>query len=618
MVAGLFTPALPSRAQTGGVVMSVNVDVTDAPRRLLKSQQHIPAKPGPLTLLYPKWIPGEHSPSGPITDVAGLKISAAGKPIPWERDEIDMFAVHCIVPAGADGVDVALHYLAPPPGSGFTASASTSEKLAVLNWNQLLVYPKGPAARDIQCKASVRVPAGWKVGSALTLSKFQNNLAEYSPVSMEMLIDSPVLCGAHFRETPLITADGREHAIVIVCDSAAGLEMSSKVKENLDQLVLQAGKLFGGRHYNQYKFLVTLSDQVAHFGLEHHQSSDDRMTERIFIDDQIKKGGSAQLLPHEYTHSWNGKYRRPAGMVTETFQDAQKTKLLWVYEGLTEYLGVVLAARSGLWTPEQFRENLAMIALWAENQRGRDWRPLEDTAVAAQLLYYARSDWGAWRRSTDFYDEGILLWLDVDTLIREKTKGAKSLDDFCSLFCGGTAGPAEVKGYTFDDVVADLNKVVAHDWKGLLTTRLTSTDSKAPLKGIERGGWKLGFAAKPSDLQSTQEESGKSIDLTASIGATLSPEGSVTDVIPGSAAYKAGMGPNMKILAVNGRRWTATGLREAITAAKGSKDKIELLVENGDYFRVMPLDYHDGERYPILEREAGKEDLLTAICRPRV
>jgi predicted metalloprotease with PDZ domain len=616
-VLAILSASSRAAEQPPGLTMSIEADVTEAPRKLLQARLHIPVKPGPLTLYYPKWIPGEHGPSGPITDLAGIKISAAGKHLPWQRDDVDMFAVHCNVPPGATAIDVTLNFITPPTQSGFSAAASTTPKLAVLNWNQILLYPKGVHARDIHVKPSVRVPAGWKVGSALNLVKQADNVAEYETVSLETLVDSPVLCGAHLRELPLVDSDGAKHSVVMVCDSEAGLEVSPKVKANLDQLILQAGKLFGSRHYKHYKFLVTLSDYVAHFGLEHHQCSDDRMPERAFIDDQIKKGGLATLLPHEYTHSWNGKFRRPADMVTDTFQEPQRTKLLWVYEGLTQYIGVVLAARSGLWTPEQFRENLASIATWAQNQRGREWRSLEDTTVAAQLLYYARNDWGAWRRAVDFYDEGVLVWLEVDSILREKSKGKLSLDDFCKRFHGGPGGKVELKPFTFEELVADLNAVMPYDWKSHLTTRMTATSEQAPLQGIERAGWKLGFAAKPSELQTTRESDDKSVDLTASIGLMLTQYGQVTDVIPGRAAHKAGIGPGMKIIAVNGRRWSASGLRASLAATKEGKEKAVLLIENGEYFNSLPLDYRDGERYAVLERIAGSEDLLAAICRPR-
>jgi predicted metalloprotease with PDZ domain len=614
-LAAVLAAPTPARAQPPVVNMSIEFDATEAPRKFLQARMHIPARPGPLTLYYPKWIPGEHGPTGPITDLAGIKISAAGKPVAWHRDEVDMYAIHCQVPAGAEGIDVALNFLLPAAQAGFSAGASATANLAALNWNQVLLYPKGPPARNIRCRPSVRVPAGWKVGSALTVVKSEGAVTEFAPVSLETLVDSPVLCGVHLREVPLVAADGLPHSVVLVCDSAAGLEMSPQLKENLDRLVVEAGKLFGARHYKQYKFLVTLSDRVAQFGLEHHECSDDRMPERILLHDQIKKGGWAALLPHEYVHSWNGKYRRPADMVTSDFQQPQRTKLLWVYEGLTQYLGVVLTARAGLWTEQQFRDNLAQIASWAQNQRGRTWRPLEDTTVAAQLLYNARGDWAAWRRSVDFYDEGVLLWLEVDTIIRNKTKGQKSLNDFCRRFHGGKSGPPELKPFTFDEMVADLDAVVAHDWKGLLEKRLTGTGERAPLEGIEKGGWKLGYAAKPSDLHTTRESDDRVIDLTAAIGLLLRDDAQVADVVPGSVAHKAGVGPGMRVIAVNGRRFTATGLREALAATSGGKQKVELLVENGDFYRTLPLDYRDGERYPMLERGAGM-DLLAAICAP--
>jgi predicted metalloprotease with PDZ domain len=270
-----------------------------------------------------------------------------------------------------------------------------------------------------------------------------------------------------------------------------------------------------------------------------------------------------------------------------------------------------------LWTPEQFRDNLAQVGSWAQNQRGREWRPLEDTAVAAQLLYYARRDYGAWRRSVDFYDEGVLLWLEVDTIIREKTKGKSSLDDFCRRFHGGSNGPATLRPFTFDDLIADLDAVVAHDWRAHWTSRLTATGDQAPLKGIEYAGWKLGFAAKPTDLQMTREEDEKEVDLMASIGLLLSLEGKVIDVVPGLAAHKAGIGPGMKLIAVNGRRWSAAGMRTALAATKNSKEVLQLLMENDDFFRTLPVNYTDGERYPALHREAEKADLLAAICRAR-
>jgi predicted metalloprotease with PDZ domain len=329
----------------------------------------------------------------------------------------------------------------------------------------------------------------------------------------------------------------------------------------------------------------------------------------------MKKNSWGWLMPHEYVHSWNGKFRRPADMVTATFQEPQRTKYLWVYEGLTQYLGMVLTARSGLWTDEQFRDNLAQVGDWAKNQRGRTWRPLQDTTVAAQLLYSARSDWAAWRRGVDFYDEGLLIWLEVDTLIRDQTKGAKSLDDFCRRFFGGKEGDYQVKPYHFDELVADLNAVSPHDWKDLLHRRLTSTKGEPPLEGIRRGGWKLVYTEKTNEMIKENDSENKTIDLTSSLGLMLKEEGNVTDVVPGKPAYKAGIGPGMKILAINGRRWTDKGFHSALVASK-KNGKIDVIVENGENIQMLTMPYQDGERFPHLEQEKGAPDWLGDILKP--
>jgi predicted metalloprotease with PDZ domain len=612
----LAAAPIAAEAQTSkGPPITLAFDATDAPRRILHATLTIPAQPGPLTLYYPKWIPGEHGPTGPVTDLAGLKITAAGKVIAWRRDDLDMYAIHCKVPAGADAVEVSLSFLTPPGGSGFTSGGSCTPQLAVLSFNQVLLYPSGRPTRQIECRASLKLPAGWKLGTALPVRKQQGQTTEFETVSLDTLVDSPVLCGAHFREIALGPTSGPPHYLAMACDSAAGLQISPAMKENLDRLVVEAHKLFGSRHYRSYKFLLALSDNIAHFGLEHHESSDNRVPERMLLEDRMRKSTWAMLLPHEFVHSWNGKYRRPADMVTDDFQQPQKTRMLWVYEGLTQYLGYVLTARCGLWTPERFRDNLAGIAEWAQNQRGRTWRPLEDTATAAQLLFYARGDWSALRRSVDFYDEGVLLWLEIDTLIREKTKGKRSLDDFCRRFYGGEDGKPSLRPFTLNDLVADLNAVLEYDWKEHLRKRVAAPTPTPPLEGIERAGWKLTYSDKPSDLQQGNEGEQKLIDLSASVGLALKEDGTVIDVIPGKAAHKAGVGPGMKLIAVNGRRYSASLLREALAATKKGV-KLELLLENGEFFRTYALEYAGGERYPRLERDAGRPDLLMAIVAP--
>ena len=429
-----LAPVQASLAAPAARPILLEVDAREAPRKIFHAHLTIPASPGPLTLVYPKWIPGEHGPTGPITDLAGLKLSAGGKPLTWRRDDVEMWFFHCTVPAGADSIEVTLDYLSPSEASGFSSGASATAQLALLSWNQVLVYPKAASTDELTYTATLRLPGGWKFGTALEVARREGDRVEFQPVSLTSLIDSPVLAGAHMR-TVVLTDTDPKHRIQIAADSEAALEMLPEHVQKLQALVAETGALYGARHYRHYDFLLTLSNHTAHFGLEHHESSDDRVAERSLIDAEARKT-FAGLLAHEMTHSWNGKYRRPAGLATGNYHDPMKGELLWVYEGLTEYLGQVLTARDGELTPEQYREELAATAATMDHQAGRSWRPLSDTAIAAQRLYEARGDWGAWRRGTDFYPESELLWLEADTVIRNETKGKKSLDDFCRVVSG--------------------------------------------------------------------------------------------------------------------------------------------------------------------------------------
>jgi predicted metalloprotease with PDZ domain len=432
---------------------------------------------------------------------------------------------------------------------------------------------------------------------------------------LETLIDSPVICGAHFRVIPIGPEGEPRHFMDLACESEEGLKISPELKSKFDRLVVEAGALYGARHYKKYHFLVTLSDKLPFHGLEHHESSDNGVNERGLVDENLRKP-IAFLLPHEYTHSWCGKYRRPATLITHDFQQAQKTKLLWVYEGLTEYLGTVLTARSGLWSLEETRDYLAMTAELMQNQRGRTWRPLEDTTVGAPLNFLMPDTWGSWRRMADYYDEGVLIWLEVDGKIRQITKGERSLDDFCRRFFGGENGAPSLKPYTFDDIVADLNEVAPYDWRSLLDRRLKMTAEQAPLEGFEGSGWKLTFSDKPAELYKLNATSRKSIDHTSSIGLLLGNEGQVLDVIQGKAAERAGVAPGMKLIAVNGRKFSSELLGLTVAATTDQTKKVELLLENDEFFKTFTLDYHGGEKYPKLEQIANQKDLLSLILKP--
>jgi predicted metalloprotease with PDZ domain len=617
--AALLVPgALAAQTSTLQRPMLVEVDLTDAPRRLLHAHLVLPAKPGTMTLVYPKWIPGEHMPSGPLVDVAGLVFRSGGVVLPWKRDDVDMFAVRIEVPSGASEVEVSLDQLSPPPQiEGYSAGASATANLALLSWNQVVFYPQGANPRDYPVVASLKLPAGWTFSSALTPVKpgADTSRASFVPCSLSRLVDSPVLAGAHLREVPLGTVDGAPHYLVLAGETAADIELLPQQKAAFEKLVAEAHALFGAHHYDSYRFLTTLSDSVAHFGLEHHQSSDDRLAGRSLVDPELFLA-SGTLWSHEYSHSWNGKYRRPAGLSPQYYQEPMKDDLLWVYEGLTEYLGNVLGARSGLAPGTTGRDLIALEANDMQQHRGRSWRPLQDTAVEASLLYAARPDWESWRRGVDFYFEGTLLWLEVDALIREKSKGTRSLDDFCRRFHGGKGGPPDLRPYTFDDVVNGLNEVLAFDWRGLLEKRLTSLAPDAPLQGLEKAGWRLAYGTEPSALQKAEELRKKHFDLRASIGVIVDPkDGTLVDVVPDSPAFRAGLGPAMRLVAVNGRKFSEEGLRTAV--ARSANERIELLAENAETFRTYQLEYSGGARYPYLERIAGRPDLLSAILAPR-
>jgi predicted metalloprotease with PDZ domain len=596
--------------------IELSVDATEAPRKLLHARLKMPVSAGPMTLYYPQWIQGEHAPNGPILDLAGLKLRAGGKPLAWRRDDVDMYAFHCVIPAGADTLEVSLDYLGAIGKEGGQAGSvpCMTPQLAIICWHMVLLYPKGTAVRDLQFRADLTLPTGWKLGTALPIESVKGTRTQFKAVSLETLADTPVLCGQHFKEIPLGPAQGPPHFLVLACDSAAGLAIAPEVQKQYEKLVLEAGALFGARHHRSYRFLVAMSDHINHTGLEHHECSDNRLPERFLIDDNYRKTWAAWLLSHEYVHSWNGKYRRPDGLATPDFQQPLRTRLLWVYEGLTQYLGFVLAGRSGLYTPEMSQENYALIGDWARNQRGRGWRSLADTAVAAPHLYFAPGSWASRRRGVDFYDEGALLWLDVDTLLREKSAGKKSLDDFCRAFFGGKDGPPEVKPYSFEDVVQTLNEVVPHDWKSFLERRLHATDAdEPPLEGITRSGWKIVYRDKAGELHKARETDDKSINLAASIGLVLSEDGKVSDVIPGKPADSAGIGPGMKLIAVNKRRFSSDRLHDAVE----DKQKIRLLMESNETFQTFTLRYSGGEKYPHLERLSGKTDLLTEIFRSK-
>jgi predicted metalloprotease with PDZ domain len=594
--------------------IQLHVDLTDAPRNIYHAKLSIPARAGPMTLVFPEWIPGNHRPSGPIADLTGIHVEAAGKPIGWQRDDIDMYAFHVMVPEGAQTLEVSLDSITTNYSAGGGGPAASSNLLD-LNWNAVMLYPQGANSDAVEVAASVKLPPGWKFGTALETKSTSRDETEFATVSLTTLVDSPLIAGENYRRIELTPDSKPPHAMDLVADSESDLAMKPEDLAAYKKLVAETGALFGARHYQHYDFLFTLSDQVGGHGLEHHQSNDSAAPERTLLDPDLHLM-YADLIPHEFAHSWNGKYRRPIGLATANYQQPMVGNLLWVYEGLTDYLGNLLAERSGLTTPEQFREELASTAAMLDHRRGRTWRPLEDTARSVQILRMLGSQWASWRRSLDYYPEGQLIWLEVDSIIREQTHGQRSLDDFCRNFEGGQSGPPKVVPYAFDDIVHALNEVAPYDWASLLRDRVNLTSTHAPLGGIEREGWTLVYNDQPNQMEKAIEKYFQVADFSYSLGFRLDKDGKLDDVIMGSPAYQSGIGPGMKLIAVNGHKWTPEVLRAALKSAQGTTAPIDLLVENAQFFRTYSVDYHDGEKNPHLERISARPDLLSVLLTP--
>ncbi len=596
--------------------MRLEVDASDASRAIFHASLTMPARAGAFTVVYPKWIPGNHRPSGPIANLTGLRFEAAGKRLTWQRDPIDMYAFHVNVPSGVTAITALFDTLVSSDSAGATGAAASTQVLD-LNWNQVVLYPEGASSDMVRVAASVKLPEGWKFGTALPIARQAGATVEFSPVSLTVLVDSPLIAGNHYRRILLTKPGSRpEHVIDMVGESEASLQISTDDERAYQNLVAEAAALFGATHYRNYDFLLTLSDQVGHHGVEHHESSDNSVSERTLLETPMRLL-EAGLLPHEFAHSWNGKYRRPAGLATRNYQDPMTGELLWVYEGLTDYLGNVLTARSGLWSDEQYREYLALIAASMDHTIGRAWRPLEDTAKSVQILRLMGPEWQSWRRGLDYYSEGDLIWLEVDTKIRQLTQNKKSLDNFCRAFHGGQSGPPTVIPYTFDDLIAALKQVAPFDWASLLRERVSSTAARAPLAGIQQGGWQLVYTEKPNKFVEASEKISNSVNVEYSLGFWLKKDGDLGDVVPGSPAYEVGMGPGMKLVAVNGRRWTREVLHDAIRSAQNSQQPIELLFENKQFFKSYSISYHEGEKYPHLERNQGQLDFLSEIVKAK-
>lgn len=591
------------------------VDATDVERRVIRVHETISGVGGRTVLLYPKWLPGEHAPKGPIDRLAGLTITAKGVRVTWARDPVDVYAFRVYVPAGVTTIDVDFQYLSPT--SADVGPQQVSRDLLLLEWNTVVLYPSGYFARQIPVEAALSVPAGWRIASALEPAVANGAQATFKRVTLETLLDSPVFAGRHFARLDLDPSGAVPVHLDLFADRQDLLEVKAEQLERHRALVQQAYKLFGSHHYQHYDFLFALSDQLPLLGLEHHQSSEDIDDPEYFVD-WDKTAHYRDLLPHEYTHSWNGKFRRPADLWTPNYNVPMRNSLLWVYEGQTQYWGQVLAARSGLWTKQDALEEIALAAAYFDIQPGRKWRALQDTTTDEIINPRRPMSWDSWQRFEDYYYEGELIWLDADTLIRDRSQGKRSLDDFAHAFFSVDDGSYTPVTYVFEDVVKALNAVEPYDWAAFLRERLDAVDKPAPLEGLRRGGYKLVYTDTAGDYQKAIDTQQKAASLFFSIGVDiLEKDGSVKTVLWGSPAFKAGLTKDTQILAVNGAVYSADLLRATIKAAKNSASPIELIIKTGDRFRVVNVDYHEGLRYPHLERDSAQPARLDDILAPR-
>lgn len=594
--------------------IQLSVDATDVSRRILQVRERIPVQPGPLTLWYPQWIPGNHAATGPINQLAGLQISGNGQAIAWRRDPLDMYAFQVDVPAGVAVLDLQFQYLSPTAGDQGRVAMTTD--LMSVQWHRVLLYPAGFDARRILVQPELRLPAGWGYASALGNAERAQETNRFQPLPLVDLIDSPVYAGRYFKRFDLDRGAKAPVYLNVIADAPEQLQATPQMLAAHRALVQQADRVFGARPFAHYDFLLAVSDSFSGIGLEHHQSSENG----TFAD--YLRGDAPfydnDLLAHEYTHAWNGKFMRPAPTWAPHFNMPVQNDLLWVYEGQTQFWAVVLAARAQFWNRQQTLEVLANTAASLDQRSGRRWRNLGDTVYQGIIDFNdAPQAAESWQRGYDFYTEGSLLWLDVDAKLRELSSGKRSLDDFARRFYGNSQGKAQVKTYDMQDVVASLNAVQAHDWAGFLQTRVQGHEPNLPLQGLQRAGWELVFDDQPNlalaDMESEQEFD----DFSYSLGLKIASEqGKINEVVWDSPAHAQGLAKDMQVIAVDGMAYDAQRLRRALVAAKSSQSSIQLLVRQGDAFRTVQLDYHGGLRYPHLQRIAGKPDLLSQLLAP--
>ena len=600
--------------QTGTVApLQLSVDATDVNHRVLHAVEKIPVTAGSQTLFYPEWLPGTHSTAfSSVHSLAGLRFTANGQTLNWTRDTIDMGEFHLDVPDGVTMVSAEFDFLTLAATQGDNARVTISPNIVDVQWHSVVLYPKGPAVSQIPVKVEIKLPQGFDFGSALEVDSRQGANVQFKTVDLSTLIDSPLLAARYFKKFDLDPGAAVPVSLDVAADRAADLNASDEALQQHRALVQQAYKLFGSHHYDHYDFLLSLSAQIGDIGLEHHQSSEDGWEENYFTEFD-SQWDSRDLLAHEYTHSWNGKFRRPEDLTTPNYNVPMKDTLLWMYEGQTQFWGKALAARSGLISLERSREQLAFTAAYFQTLPGRSWRNLQDTTNEEILAQHGSKLWPSWQRGVDYYDEMVLVWLDVDTRIRAASNDRRSLDDFARLFFGLDNGSHAVETYTFEDIVAALNQIQPMDWKTLLRTRLDQHQPGAILEGVTRSGWKLVYTDQKNQVLESDSSHDGGSDYSFSIGLSIDKDKKIREVRWDSPAFRAGLAPGDLLVAVDNRAYKKEVMDDALIAAEHSKSPLQLLVQDGDTYRTVSVDYHDGLRQPHLVRIDGQPDYLTEL-----
>lgn len=589
----------------------LDVDATDNQRGIFRVVETIPVpQAGHMVLLFPKWLPGAHSPRGEIEKLAGLIVTGNGKRIEWTRDPVDVTAFHLDVPAGVKTIEARFQFLSATKSDQGRIVATPT--MISLQPNSVSLYPAGYFTRQIPVQMTVRYPDGWTASGAIP-AKVTGSTYTYETTNYEILVDSPILAGKYGKTWDL----SPRVKLATYADDPAELAATPEQIDAHKRLVDQAVKTFGAQHYDDYTFLLSITDQLGGIGLEHHRSSENGVTPGYFT--KWNEGpGRRNLLPHEYTHSWDGKFRRGADLWTPDYRTPMRGSLLWVYEGQTQFWGYVLQARSGLVSKQDTLDQYAAIMALYDSQPARAWRDLVDTTNDPVISARRPKGWTSWQRSEDYYNEGLLVWMDVDSLLREKSGGTKSIDDFARAFFGIRDGDWGEVTYTLDDVAATLNAIVPWDWKAYLNRRLTEHAKGAPIEGFARNGYRLIYTDTPTPSFKANEGTRKIVDLTYSGGLVVGTAGGeVSSVTWDGPAFDAGMTVSDVVVAVNGEAFTPDRLKAAIAAAKGTKTPVSLTVKEGERYRTVALDYHGGLRYPRLEKTGTGEGGLDRLLAPR-